>query len=32
MIHALHLLWILPLAAFIGFMTCALLSVNKHDE
>lgn len=32
MIHALHLLWILPLSTFFGFMLCALLSVNKHDE
>ena len=29
MINAWHLLWIVPLAASIGFMTCALLSMNK---
>lgn len=30
MISAWHLLWIVPLAASIGFMTCALLSMNKE--
>lgn len=30
MISVWHLLWIVPLAGFIGFMTCALLSVNRR--
>ena len=29
MINTWHLLWIVPLAGSIGFMTCALLSMNK---
>lgn len=29
MINALHLLWIVPLAAFVGFLTAALLAANK---
>ena len=32
MIHTIHLIWIVPLAAFIGFMTCALFSINKNKE
>ena len=32
MISALHLLWIIPLTASIGFMTCAILTVGKHGE
>lgn len=28
MINALHLLWIVPLAAFVGFMTAAILSMS----
>lgn len=28
MINALHLLWIIPLSAAIGYVTCALLSAN----
>ena len=31
MISALHLIWIIPVVAFIGFMTCALLSSNNDD-
>ena len=30
MISAWHLLWIVPLAGSIGFMTCALLSMSKE--
>lgn len=26
----LHLLWIIPVAAMIGFIFCALLSANKE--
>ena len=29
MISALHLLWIVPLAGSIGFMTAALLAASK---
>ena len=29
MIHALHLLWIVPIAASIGYVVCGLLSINK---
>ena len=29
MINALHLLWIVPLAATFGFATCAILTANK---
>lgn len=29
MINALHLLWIVPLSGFIGFMTAAILSAAK---
>lgn len=32
MINALHLLWIVPLAASFGFMLCAVLSVGKDDK
>ena len=32
MIHALHLLWIVPAAAFFGFCLCALLSANGREE
>ena len=32
MINALHLLWIIPLAASIGFMICAILTVGKRGE
>lgn len=32
MIHIIHLLWIVPGAAFFGFMLCALLSVNGREE
>lgn len=31
MIHALHILWIVPLAAFIGFMTGALMARQKEE-
>lgn len=30
MINALHLLWIIPLSATIGYVTCALLSANDR--
>lgn len=30
MIDALHLLWIVPLAGFVGFVWAALLTVNKR--
>lgn len=30
MINALHLIWIVPLAAFAGFFTAALLAANKY--
>ena len=29
MIHALHLLWIVPLAGSLGFVLCAILTVGK---
>jgi hypothetical protein len=29
MINALHLLWIIPIAAMFGFFVAALLSANK---
>jgi hypothetical protein len=29
MINALHLLWIIPTAAMLGFFVAALLSANK---
>lgn len=29
MLNALHLLWIIPLSAAIGFVLCALLSANE---
>ena len=29
MIHVLHLLWIVPLAGAVGFMTAALLAAGK---
>ena len=32
MINALHLLWIIPLTASIGFITCAILTVGKRGE
>jgi hypothetical protein len=30
MISILHLLWIIPLSATIGFVMCGLLSANKE--
>lgn len=30
MINALHLLWIVPLSAMAGFVSCALLSANDR--
>jgi hypothetical protein len=30
MINALHLTWIVPLAAVIGFVVAALLAANKN--
>lgn len=32
MISALHLIWIIPLAASIGFVTAALLAANKEEH
>ena len=32
MINALHLLWIIPLTASIGFMICAILTIGKSDD
>ena len=31
MISALHLLWIIPVSAMIGFFVAALLTVSKED-
>lgn len=31
MINALHLLWIAPLSAMIGFIIAAILSINKEE-
>ena len=31
MMNMLHLVWIIPLSAVIGFMVCALLSANGRD-
>lgn len=30
--NALHLLWIIPMVASIGFVTAALLAANGRDE
>lgn len=30
MINALHLVWIIPLAAFIGYAACGLLTMNNR--
>lgn len=30
MINALHLFWIIPCAAIVGFMLCALLTANDE--
>lgn len=32
MMNTLHLLWIIPLTASIGFMTAALLAANGRDN
>lgn len=32
MISALHLLWIIPLTASIGFIICAILTVGKFGD
>lgn len=32
MISAWHLLWIVPLAASVGFVWAAVLAVGKYDE
>lgn len=29
---ALHLIWIVPLSALIGYIACALLSTNGRDD
>lgn len=31
-IHALHLLWIVPLAASFGFAVCAVLAVGARAD
>lgn len=31
MMSAWHLLWIVPLAASIGYVACGLLSINKGE-
>lgn len=30
--NALHLLWIVPLSFFLGYVTCALLAVNGKER
>ena len=30
--NTLHLLWIVPLAVMIGYITCALLTANERSE
>ena len=32
MISAWHLLWIVPIAASIGYVACGLLSINKLSK
>ena len=32
MIHALHLMWIVPLAAFLGFVLGAIMAVGKKSD
>lgn len=32
MINALHLLWIIPLAAFLGYVLGAIMAVGKDGE
>ena len=32
MIKALHLIWILPLSAFLGMLCTALAAVNKGED
>lgn len=32
MINILHLLWIIPIAAMIGFFTAAILSASKRGK
>lgn len=32
MINALHLIWIIPLAACVGFMAGVLLAANRWEE
>lgn len=32
MINALHLMWIVPLAAFLGFVLGAIMAVGKQSE
>jgi hypothetical protein len=32
MIHIAHLLWIVPLSAFFGFMVCAVLSAASRAD
>lgn len=32
MIHWCHLLWIVPLAAFIGFVMCAVFTVGAEAD
>lgn len=32
MIHAAHLIWMLPAAALLGYVLCALLTANGRDN
>lgn len=32
MINALHLLWIIPLAAMFGFLTCSMLTAAGRED
>ena len=32
MMHALHLLWIVPVAGSVGFMVAAVLAAGKDDD
>ena len=30
--NPLHLLWIVPLSSFIGYISCAVLTANERSE
>ena len=30
--NPLHLIWIVPLSVFFGYIACALLSANKEED